>query len=348
MKYSIIIPVFNSQETIEQCLNSIKNFYNENKMEVIVCDNQSNDNTAEIIKKFPFKIIQNDKKKSASSTRNLGAINSKYENLIFIDSDCVVPKNLIFILENTHNFTNAKCIAGNFSPKNIYDNFFSLYKTSYAHLKLKNKKKNISNAAIMFIKKKYFLEVGKYDENLISMEDDEFSIRFQAFGYEILFNPMLQVDHHKKYTFFSLTKNDFNRSKQLVKILKDGIQDVNSNNKKNKINNYFIWFALYFRGLINCLAVIFNVFLLINLIFNFIPSILGLNNLQLLALINFIYFLNNLDVFIFNLKIYGFTFSILTIFFQIFTFLTIIAGILSGIITEFIVPNKNKNNVPSW
>ena len=192
----------------------------------------------------------------------------------------------------------------------------------------------------MFIKKKYFLEVGMYDENLISMEDDEFSIRFQAFGYESLFNPMLQVDHHKKYTFFSLTKNDFTRSKQLVKILKDGFQDVKSNNKKNKINNYLTWFALYFRGLINCFVVIFNVFLLTNLIFNFIPSILGLNNLQMLALINFIYFLNNLDAFIFNLKIYGFTFSVLTIFFQMFTFFTIIAGILSEIITGFIVPNK--------
>ena len=39
----------------------------------------------------------------------------------------------------------------------IYKNFFSLYKTSYTHLKLKNKKMNVSNAAIMFIKKNYVL-----------------------------------------------------------------------------------------------------------------------------------------------------------------------------------------------
>ena len=343
MNYSIIIPAYNAEKTIENCLNSIKDFYNENEIEVIVCENQSNDKTLEIIKKFPFKIVYNNKKKSASSSRNLGAINSKYENLIFIDADCVVPKNLISILENTTNFTNAKCIAGNLSPRNFYNNFFSLYKSSYTHLKLKDKEKNVSNAAIMFIKKKYFFEVGMYDENIITMEDDEFSIRFQTYGYESIFNPELQVDHHKQYTFFSLTRNDFARSKQLVRIFKDGILNLHSKKKKNKIKNYFSWFTLYLRTLINCLAVILNVFLLMNLFFNFIPLIFGLNNFKILAIINFIYFLNNLDIFLFNLRTYGFIFSLLTFFFQIFTLLTIIAGILSGVIVEFIIKSKKSS-----
>ena len=346
MKYSIIIPVFNSQETIEHCLNAIKNFYNENEMEVIVCDNQSNDNTAEIIKKFPFKIIQNNIKKSASSTRNLGAIEAKYENLIFIDADCIVPKNLISIIESTPNFIDAKCIAGFFSTKNFYNNFFSLYKTSYTHLKLKYKKKNVSNAAIMFIKKKYFIEVGMYNEDLISMEDDEFSIRFQAYGYESLFNSELQVDHYKKYNFFSLTKNDFTRSKQLVRILKDGMLNIYDRGKKNKAKDYFIWFLLYFRTLINCFVTSLNVFLLINIIFNIFSPIYGMNNLIILIIINLIYLLNNIDIFLFNLKLYGFKFSLLTIFFQIFTHLTIITGIISGVIDQFIAQCKKISNKP--
>jgi len=342
LNYSIIIPAYNAEKDIERCLNSIKDFYDENKIEVIVCENQSNDKTLEIIKKFPFKIVYNNKKKSASSSRNLGAINSRYENLIFIDADCVAPKNLISILENTINFTNAKCIAGNMSPRNFYNNFFSLYKSSYTHLKLKNKKKNIINAAIMFIKKKYFFEVGMYDENTITMEDDEFSIRFQAYGYETIFNSKLQVDHHKKYTFFSLTKNDFVRSKQLVRIFIDAFFDTHNKKKKNEVKNYFSWFTLYFRTLINCLIVLLNVFLLMNLFFNFIPLIFGLNNLKILIIINSIYFLNNLDIFLFNLKTYGFIFSLLTIFFQIFTFLTIIAGILYGVIVNLLQKAKKQ------
>ena len=41
-----------------------------------------------------------------------------------------------------------------------------------------------------------------FKENLISMEDDEFLIRFQAAGYKIIFNPKFEVDHYKKYSFF--------------------------------------------------------------------------------------------------------------------------------------------------
>ena len=81
-------------------------------------------------------------------------MNSRYDNLIFLDSDCVAPKNLIRILEKTPNFYKQNCIAGNFSTNNIFKNFFSLYKTSYAHFKLKNQKNNVLNSAIMFIKKK--------------------------------------------------------------------------------------------------------------------------------------------------------------------------------------------------
>ena len=336
MKYSVIIPTFNAEKTIEYCLNSVKSFYNENTMEVIICDNQSNDNTLKIAEKFPFKIIHNNKKQSASSTRNLGAMSSTYDNLIFIDSDCVAPKNIITILENTPNFNDSKCIAGNFSSKNIYKNFFSLYKTSYTHLKLKNKKMNVSNAAIMFIKKKYFLEVGMYDENIITMEDDEFSIRFQAKGYTTVFNPNLEVDHYKKYDFVSLTKNDFSRAKQLVTIL-------NINLRNNHVKECSNWIGLYLRGLINCLLIMLNIIVLSNIIFNYVPSFGGHSNFEFFILINLIYLLNNIDIFWFNLRTYGLIFSLMSLFFQIFTFLTIILALFSGFV-ELIFKKLSKTS----
>ena len=321
--YSLIIPTFNSEKTIEHCLNSVKKIYDENKIEIIVCDNLSSDRTLELVKKFPFKLIQNKKKQSASSTRNLGAINSSYENLIFLDSDCVAPKNLISIIENTPNFLDLKCIAGNFSKKNIYKNFLSQYKTSYTHFKWRYKKKNVLNSAIMFIKKKYFFKVEMFDENLKSMEDDDFSIRFQNKGYSIIYNNNLEVDHYKEFNFMSLTKNDFFRTKQLVKIFFNNITN-------NQVKNYKSWLGLYFRGIINCLVVALNIIFLCNYIFfdyNFM--ILEINNLMILAIINFIYLFNNLDVFLFNLRNYGFIFSLLTLFFQFFTFFIIFIALTS-------------------
>ena len=51
-KCSVIIPVYNSEKTIAQCLKSIVS--QEGIGEVIVVDNNSTDNTRKIIKKLDF------------------------------------------------------------------------------------------------------------------------------------------------------------------------------------------------------------------------------------------------------------------------------------------------------
>lgn len=339
MKYSIVIPTFNAQDTIKDCLDAVCEFYDKDKIEIIICDNNSTDNTLEIIKKYPFKIFKNNKSQSAGSTRNLGAKKSLYENLIFLDSDCIAPKNLIYLLESTPNFNDVKCVAGNFSVYNKYDNFFSLCKTSYVHLKLKKKRENVLNAGIMFIKKKYFFEVGMFKENLISMEDDEFLIRFQAAGYKIIFNPKFEVDHYKKYSFFSLTKNDYERSKQLVTIAKEGMKSFKVKSKV-KTSHYKAWINSYFKPLVNCIIMFILLLSLINFFYEFIPFFESLNNLKFILLVCAIYFLNNLDILIFNMKKYNIVFSFLAFFFQIFTLLTIIAGVSVGILSLFFLPKK--------
>jgi glycosyltransferase involved in cell wall biosynthesis len=64
-KISIIIPVYNEQNTIEECLNRVlkANVFNFEK-EVVISDNNSTDNTVDILKKFNFsnvKILFRDK-----------------------------------------------------------------------------------------------------------------------------------------------------------------------------------------------------------------------------------------------------------------------------------------------
>ena len=50
MKISIIIPTFNSSETIQDTINSVI-FQNFRNYEIIIVDNNSKDKTIEIIKK---------------------------------------------------------------------------------------------------------------------------------------------------------------------------------------------------------------------------------------------------------------------------------------------------------
>ncbi|MBI5417120.1 glycosyltransferase family 2 protein [Candidatus Poribacteria bacterium] len=89
---SVIIPVYNSESTLENCLNNIF-MQNYTDYEVIVVDDYSKDNSKEISLKFNCKLIELDKNKGAAAARNRGVKEAKGEIICFTDSDCLVPKD---------------------------------------------------------------------------------------------------------------------------------------------------------------------------------------------------------------------------------------------------------------
>ena len=93
---SIIIPTFNSQKTVEACLNSIVEESKKLESEIIVVDDNSNDQTIEIVKKFKtIKLVELENNKGVGNARNVGSRIAKYEILCFIDSDLVITNNSI-------------------------------------------------------------------------------------------------------------------------------------------------------------------------------------------------------------------------------------------------------------
>ncbi len=90
-KFSIIIPNYNKEEYIEECLNSIFNQSYKN-FEVIVIDDASSDNSIEIINKFDVKLLHTNRKR-AGGARNLGIDNATGDYLIFLDSDDYFTSN---------------------------------------------------------------------------------------------------------------------------------------------------------------------------------------------------------------------------------------------------------------
>ena len=105
---SVIIPCFNVEKYIKECLESvIKQSYS--KIEVLCIDNNSVDNTKKIIcdfiDEFPEKIfLINEPKQGASFARNLGLKKAKGEWIQFLDADDLLKpnkiKHQILLLEN--------------------------------------------------------------------------------------------------------------------------------------------------------------------------------------------------------------------------------------------------------
>tara|TARA_B100001027_G_C16264993_1_gene331505 strand:+ start:1313 stop:2620 length:1308 start_codon:yes stop_codon:yes gene_type:complete len=101
--FSIIVPVYNSEKTIEKCLNSIKR-QKINDFELIIIDDNSSDNSLQIankfIKKIKFvKILKNKKNYGVSISRNRGIKNSNGKYIIFLDSDDILLKRSLINLK---------------------------------------------------------------------------------------------------------------------------------------------------------------------------------------------------------------------------------------------------------
>ena len=92
-KFSIIIPVYNVEKYIGKCLESVMN-QTYKDYEVIVVNDGTKDNSMDIVKNYPVKIIEQENQ-GLSVARNTGVKKAKGEYIIFLDSDDYIEKDLL-------------------------------------------------------------------------------------------------------------------------------------------------------------------------------------------------------------------------------------------------------------
>lgn len=94
MSISVIIPVYNREHFIQECVKSVLKQNTSRDYEVILVDDGSKDRTREIMAAWAshprVKILNNDKNQGTSYAKNRGIAESKGKYLAFTDSDCIV------------------------------------------------------------------------------------------------------------------------------------------------------------------------------------------------------------------------------------------------------------------
>lgn len=95
---SIIIPVYNVEKYIVECINSVLNQSYSN-IEVILINDGSTDNSLSICKDFESKdcrvVVLNKENGGLSSARNAGLDKAKGEYILFVDSDDTIDRQLL-------------------------------------------------------------------------------------------------------------------------------------------------------------------------------------------------------------------------------------------------------------
>ncbi len=190
---SIIIPAFNEEECLPQCLDSIFNLeYPREKFEVIVIDNGSTDRTREIAASYDVLLLQ-DSTKNVSGLRNLGARHAKGEILAFVDADCVVARDW---LVNAEKYFGDLSVAAWGGPPGVPENSTWVQR---AWSVLRQNQQPVEfvewlGAINFFVRKCLFNKVGGFDESLITCEDVDLSYRLGKYG-KIVSDNSLKVTH---------------------------------------------------------------------------------------------------------------------------------------------------------
>ena len=205
---SIIIPTKNSGNTIESLLKSIYST-NFQGIEVIVVDSNSTDNTKEICSEYKCKFIES--KLGRSQGRNIGAQQSSYNNLLFLDSDMEVSAKVLSASINCQEY-DALIFKEITTGNNVVAKIrrferIGIFGTLYPE-------------APRCIRKNIFNNLGGYNETMEGFEDLDLHSRIIKKGFNVRWNSSIIYHHEddisllrylKKRKFYLLYLNNFKR-----------------------------------------------------------------------------------------------------------------------------------------
>ena len=200
MQLSVIILNYNVRYFLELCVLSVQNAIQNLDAEIIVIDNNSQDDSCEMMKKrFPnVKLIENKENSGFPKGNNIGVALAQGDYICILNPDTVVAEDTftkvlafakeqkdlgivgVKLIDGTGNFL-PECKRGTPTPLVAFTKITGLYKIFpktfgkyYAQHLSENEtgKVEILVGAFMLMKRELYTEIGGFDENCFMYSDD--------------------------------------------------------------------------------------------------------------------------------------------------------------------------------
>lgn len=147
---SVIVPVFNREAYISKCIESIL-CQSYEKLELIIIDDGSEDNTFNICKAFKEKderiVLIHKENGGVSSARNLGLDKARGEFISFTDSDDTIDKDMLRFLISKINEFNCDIAACGYDNRTEFQERENSAADAYSQTIFDDKKKIYENLA---------------------------------------------------------------------------------------------------------------------------------------------------------------------------------------------------------
>ncbi len=222
---SVVIPAYNCERTLRECIASVqKSKFRD--IEIIVVDDGSKDSTREIARAFGNVRLVTQKNLGPAAARNNGAKNAKGRLLHFLDSDVAALPNTFSIGIEAMKSKNADSVNGIYSKEPANKGFFPMYKALleyYTFHRGDPEKYSIFIASNALIKKRVFESLGGFNTTARwardvtrGLENDEFGHRLSQ-KYKNIVETRMQVRHNFP-SFKRLAQTYFRRTFTWIKL----------------------------------------------------------------------------------------------------------------------------------
>ncbi len=229
--FSVIIPVFNRPDEVEELLDSLTK-QTEKNFEIIIVEDGSVEKCDFVVKKYISRLNINyfyKKNEKPAIARNYGVKHSNGNYLIFFDSDCIIPPDYFKVVNSAlvENYTDAYGGPDAASPdfsntqKAISYAMTSFFTTGGIRGGSEKLDKFYPRSFNMGISKKAFTTIGGFPETKMHPgEDMVFSIEILKHGFETQRIQKAFVYHKRRNTLKTFFKQVFNFGKTRLVITK--------------------------------------------------------------------------------------------------------------------------------
>lgn len=231
---TIVIANYNGEHYLGMCLTSLLKSSFVTDYEILVIDNNSTDNSLEIIREFQkkdskIKILKNMSNQGVPFSRNKAINVAKGDILIFLDNDTNVDKKwlegVIQTMQSDETIGALQCKIFDFNKRDIIQEIgmklipFTGFGTTLGrgerdHGQFDNPEEIIALGAALAVKKEVAKKIGGFDQKLFYGTDDlDFSWRVWISGYRVVLAPDAKIYHLTKehaptyILYFHLSKN---------------------------------------------------------------------------------------------------------------------------------------------
>jgi glycosyltransferase involved in cell wall biosynthesis len=175
---SVVVPTFNSERFLEECLRSVRE-QTYPCIEVIVVDKNSKDKTVAIAKEFGVKAFVIEAEERCTQM-NYGVKKAKGEFVYIVGSDVVLEQAVVeeAVKKCVVEGFDAVCVHNTSDPSvSFWAKVRKLERDCYADDEL--------NVAARFFRKRVFEKVGGFNERLVAAEDYDLHNRLLKHGFRI-------------------------------------------------------------------------------------------------------------------------------------------------------------------